>query len=114
MNVAYHMVKIDGHETLCVGGHIVADDENPGMLWITSVQGEKLLHVHHSDYRAITREEAEAQLAAAHARRQAEGSGPLEVAVVSLTQAKETVEKQTPGFKQFPAWPEPPRNIFNN
>ena len=114
MDIHYHMITIDGHETLTVGGHMVTDETDPLYAWLTSAQGEKLLRVYKLNCRAITRAEAEAHLAAAHARRQAEGSGPLEVAVVSLTQAKEIVEKQTPGFKQFPAWPEPPRNIYNN
>ncbi len=105
MTVCYHMVKIDGHETLCVGGHIVADDENPGMLWLTSVQGEKLLHIHHSNYRAITRFEAEEHLRAAHARREAEGSGPMEAVVVTLKQEKK---------HKSAAWPEPPANPWNN
>ena len=114
MDIQYHMIKIDGHETLTVGGHMVTDETDPLYAWLTSAQGEKLLRVYKLDCRAITRAEAAAHLRATHARREAEGSGPPKVAVVNLKQAKEIVEKHTPGFKQFPAWPEPPAKPWNN
>ena len=121
MQVCYHMVKIDGTETLCIGGHIVADDENPGMLWLTSVQGEKILHIHHSDYRVITRADAEAHLKVLHAKKQATGAN-LEavcaltgktVVLASATPAPEPTKKNY-GFKPFPAFPEPPPKPWNN
>jgi hypothetical protein len=141
MTCTYHLVNIDGHETVCIGGAVVADETNPGFLWLTSVQGEKLLHVHHSDYRAITRGEAEDYLRALHAKKQAEGSGPLEAICVKTGEVLATSpspvqecsrEKGHDGpcnglpcatalmktapkpFKQLPAWPDPPRNIYNN
>ena len=118
MQICYHMVKIDGTETLCIGGKIFADEENPGMLWLTSVQGEKLLHIHHSNYRAITRFEAEEHLRAAHARKQAEGGGELEALCIKsgehipLTPIPPAPQLKK-SFKQFPAWPEPPAKPWN-
>ena len=105
MDIHYHMITIDGHETLTVGGHMVTDETDPLYAWLTSAQGEKLLRVYKLDCRAITRAEAEAHLRAAHARREAEGSDPMEAVVVTLKQEK----KHKPA-----AWPEPPRNIYNN
>ena len=115
MDIQYHMVKIDDREVLCIGGRIVTDEENAGMLWLTSVQGEKLLHIHHLNYRVVTRAEAEAHLKAEHARKKAAGEGPLEVLglttgeKIAISPVEDALSK-----KQFPAWPEPPRNIYNN
>jgi hypothetical protein len=77
MNICYHMVKIDGHDTLCIGGRVIPDDENAGFLWLTNMQGEKLLHIYYTDYRVVTRGEAEDHLRELHARQEAEGSGPI-------------------------------------
>ena len=115
------MVKIDGTETLCIGGHIVADEENPGMLWLTNVQGEPLLHIHHSDYRVITRADAEAHLKVLHAKTQAKGTNLEAVSIktgetVVLASAIPSPKppKKDYGFKQFPAFPEPPSKTWNN
>jgi hypothetical protein len=97
----FAMVKIDGHETLCIGGKIVMDDEKPGFLWITNLQGEKLLNVDARNYCAITEAEAKEHLQRAHSRREASGES-VEIVVVKP-------EKHKPA-----AWPEPPRNIHNN
>ena len=105
MDIHYHMIMIDGHETLTVGGHMVTDETDPLYAWLTNAQGEKLLRVYKLDCRAITRAEAEAHLRAAHARREAEGSDPMEIAVVTLKQEK----KHKPA-----AWPEPPAKPWNN
>jgi hypothetical protein len=101
----YAMVKIDGYETLCIGGKIIPDDEQPGFLWLTNIQGEKLLHIHHLDYRAVTEDEARDHLNQAHARREAAGED-LEIAVVKI-------KKETPP-KQDAMWPEPPSKPWNN
>ena len=106
MDIHYHMITIDGHETLTVGGHMVTDETDPLYAWLTSAQGEKLLRVYKLDCRAITRAEAEAHLRAAHARREAEGqTGPMEAVVVTLKQEKK---------HKSAAWPEPPANPWNN
>lgn len=111
----YAMVKIDGHETLCIGGKIIADDEKPGFLWITNVQGEKILNVDAKNYRAITEAEAKEHLKQAHARREAAGEA-VEIAVVNIKKASEEMKpgKKNYGFKPFPAFPEPPSKPWNN
>jgi hypothetical protein len=119
MTVSYHMVKIDDKETLCIGGTVVVDEARPGMLWLTNVQGEKLLSFHHSDYRTITRDEAEAHMKALHAKHQAEGSGPVTALSVKTGETiavgpEPKPAKKNYGFKPFPAFPEPCPKPWNN
>ena len=113
------MVKIDGVETLCIGGLLVADEDNPGMLWLTNVQGEKLLHIHYSNYRIITRDEAEAHLKVLHAKKIAEGANLEALCIktgktVALEPAPKPAPKKDLGFKPFPAFPESPPKPWNN
>ena len=104
MDIHYHMITIDGHETLTVGGHLVTDETDPLYAWLTSAQGEKLLRVYKLNCRAITRAEAEAHLRAAHARREAAGEA-LEIALFNLKQEK---------THKPAAWPDPPAKPWNN
>ena len=119
MIICYHMVKIDGVETLCIGGVLVADEDNPGMLWLTNAQGERLLHVHHSNCRVITRDEAEARLKVLHAKKIAEGADLEALCIktgetVALAPAPKPAPKKDFSFKPFPAFPEPPSKPWNN
>ena len=107
------MVKIDGVETLCIGGVLVADEDNPGMLWLTNAQGERLLHVHHSNCRVITRDEAEARLKVLHAKKIAEGAD-LEALCIKTGETVALAPGPKPAPKPFPAFPEPPSKPWNN
>ena len=113
MIICYHMVKIDGVETLCIGGLLVADEDNPGMLWLTNAQGERLLHVHHSNCRVITRDEAEAHLKVLHAKKIAEGAN-LEALCIKTGETVALAPGPKPAPKPFPAFPEPPSKPWNN
>jgi hypothetical protein len=100
----YAMIKMDGHETLCIGGKIVPDDAKPGFLWITSLQGEKILSVDARNYRAITETEAIEHLKQAHARREAAGEA-VEIAVVQIKKQHEEMEQAKKTFSQPPPFP---------
>ena len=100
----YAMIKIDGIETLCIGGKIVPDDAKPGFLWITNVQGEKLLNVNAQDYRAVTEDEAREHLKQAHARREAAGED-VQVAVLQIKKEHEETEQTEKDFSQPPPFP---------
>ena len=113
MTICYHMVKIDGVETLCIGGLLVEDEDNPGMLWLTNAQGERLLHVHHSNCRVITRDEAEARLKVLHAKKIAEGAN-LEALCIKTGETVALEPGPKPAPKPFPAFPEPPSKPWNN
>ena len=109
MTVKYHIITIDGCETLTLGGTLV--DAGDDHVWLTSVQGEQFLYLPKDLVREITKEEAEFRLANLH-----EQGKTIEAMLLKTGQQATFVPEQKPTAlikKPLPPWPQCDHPILN-